>query len=223
MNSFGFNKFGKRAALITAVPCFLLILVLFVIGTSKTAEAAQVPSTISIESGVISSGETITVSIDLNIPTPNSLSAATLRFEFDPTVIRFDSCATNNTDFQLNLCNLSESDGVSPDVVSFSAISVFGIAGDINLGTITFTGTDVGTSPMTIVADTFEDGSGEAPLIMDGTIEVQSPTAITLSSISVKSSTTPSGIPALPLLLIAAGVNITIYFLIWRKGRGERR
>jgi hypothetical protein len=145
---------------------------------------AAVPSTITIGSGVTAGGDPITVPITIDVPPDNNLTAATLRIQYDPTTLTFDSCATNNDDFDFNLCNRSEGDGVPPDVVSFSAISVLGVNGTLELGTITFIGNNVGSSSLVIVAETYEDGSGEPPITVDGTVDVEEPTAVTMGQMS---------------------------------------
>jgi hypothetical protein len=145
---------------------------------------AAVPSTITIGSGVTAGGDPITVPITIDVPTDNNLTALTLHIQYDPTVLTFDSCAVNDDDFDFNLCNRSEGDGIPPDVVSFSAISAFGTNGILELGTITFIGNNVGSSSLVIVAETYEDGSGEPPITVDGTVDVEEPTAVTMGQMS---------------------------------------
>ncbi|MFZ0546726.1 MAG: LamG-like jellyroll fold domain-containing protein [Candidatus Promineifilaceae bacterium] len=170
-----------------------------------------VPSTITVGSGGVAPGESVTIPITVVVPVSNNLTAATLRFQYDPTVLTFDSCATNNSDFTLNICNQSDGDGTPPDVVSFSAIAVIGVNGTLNLGTITFTGNNLGTSDIVIVADTFEDGSGEAPVLNNGTVDVESPTAITLSQMSA--SAVSSGGNGMILFVLALMALLMILFL----------
>ena len=152
-----------------------------------------IPSTISINSGMVTSGEVFTASIDLDVPPSNSLTAVTIDIEYDPTVLGSSgACFANTANFTLNLCNRSDGDGQPPDVFSYTAINVTGVNGVINLGAIPFTAVNPGTSALNIVVRTFEDGSGELPSVVNGSVQVQEPTAtaVHLQSFSVPEFTT---------------------------------
>jgi hypothetical protein len=176
---------------------------------------AVVPSTISIGSGVTAVGVPITVPLTIDVPPTNNLMAATLRIQYDPTTLTFDSCATNNDDFDFNLCNRSEGDGNPPDVISFSAISAFGVNGTLQLGTITFSGNSSGASSLVIVAETYNDGSGEAPVTIDGTVEVEAPTAVTMGQMSAAAM--PTNHVSAVLLIFFLVLATTVVILLMRK------
>jgi hypothetical protein len=141
--------------------------------------------------------------------------AATIRIQYDPTTLIFDSCTTNNADFDFNLCNRSEGDGNPPDVISFSAISAFGVNGPLQLGTITFSGNSSGASSLVIVAETYDDGSGEAPVTIDGTVEVGGPTAVTMGQMSAAAM--PINHVSAVLLIFFLVLATTVVILLMRK------
>ncbi|MFZ0546704.1 MAG: cohesin domain-containing protein [Candidatus Promineifilaceae bacterium] len=184
----------------------------------KAPEAA-VPSTITVGSGVAAPGETVTVPITVVVPISNSLTAATLRFQYDPTILTFDSCATNNSDFDFNLCNRSEGDGVPPDVISFSAISAFGVNGTLQLGTITFVGNTEGTSSIVIVPETFQDGSGEAPVVNNGTVDVESPTAVTMGQLSATALSLNQGGTVILILALIMAAFALLLLQYWHRAK----
>jgi hypothetical protein len=185
--------------------------------TPGKAPEAALPSSITIGSGVTSAGISVTVPITIDVPPTNLLTAATIRIEFDPAVISFDGCTTNTAPFTLNICNLSDGDGVNPDVVSFSAISVLGTNGSFNLGTITFTGGSTGTSNLVILPETLDDGSGEAPVTIDGSIEVTGPTAVSMGQMSAAAiSIEQTGVM---LLLLCLALAVTAVALLRKTNR----
>jgi hypothetical protein len=177
-----------------------------------------VPATITIGSGVTASGDPLTVPITLDVPPGNNLTAVTLRIQYDPNVLMFDSCVVNNVDFDFNLCNRSEGDGVPPDIVSFSAISIFGVNGTLELGTITFVGSNVGSSSLVLVAETFEDGSGEAPIIVNGTIDVEEPTAVNMDQMSA-AVISEENISTVLLIFILVLASVVVIFLMRKTDR----
>lgn len=163
------------------------------------------PSTITISSSTVQPGESLSVSIDLAVPAPNSLTALTIDIQYDPTVLTSDGTCFANTapaNFTLNLCNRSDGDGVPPDVFSYSAINVTGVNGMINLGSIPFVASSTGASDLIIVVRTFNDGSGETPITINGSVTVQDPTAIGLSNLSAR--ITPSAGLMVLILLFSA-------------------
>ncbi|MFZ0545348.1 MAG: cohesin domain-containing protein, partial [Candidatus Promineifilaceae bacterium] len=186
-------------------------------GDGKAPEV-MVPSTIVIGSGMVAPGESVTVPITITVPAANSFTAATIRIQYDPTVLTFDSCSTNTSDFDFNLCNRSDGDGVPPDVVSYTAIAAFGVNGTLPFGTITFVGNQLGTSSLTIVVSTYEDGSGEPPVTMDGTMQVQDPTAVTASNLSAAGVSSKTAVMDLFILLLIATIFAGCYLLLRRKG-----
>jgi hypothetical protein len=182
----------------------------------KSPEAA-VPSTITIGSGTTPVGQPITVPITIDVLAPNLLTAVTIRIEFDPAVLSFDGCAANTIPFTLNICNLSDGDGVNPDVVSFSAISVLGTNGSLDLGTITFNGSSAGTSSLVIVPETLDDGSGETPITIDGSIDVEEPTAVSMGQMSAAVLSTEQ--TSVMLLLLCLALVVTAVTLLRKTNR----
>ena len=196
-------------SLVTAVPTFA--------AEPSSPSESMIPSTIAIGSGIIGSGEAVTVSLDLVMPAPNAVDALTIHIEYDPNVLGFDNCDRNGPGFITVLCNQSDGDGQAPDVVSFTAIAIPGVTGSVNLGTITFTGSSIGTSNLVIIPETFSDGSGETPSTTDGAIQVQGPTAVTMGQMSAAAASNQQSSPLLFLLALAAGTLITLFVIIRRK------
>jgi hypothetical protein len=187
-------------------------------GPGAAGPDAAVPSTITIGSGVTAGGDPITVPITIDVPPDNNLAALTLHIQYDPAVLTFDSCVVNDDDFDFNLCNRSEGDGVPPDVVSFSAISVLGVNGTLELGTITFIGNNGGNSSLVIVAETYEDGSGEAPITVDGTVDVEEPTAVTMGQMSAAAISIDHA-SAVPLIFFLVLATTGVILLMRKKDR----
>lgn len=131
----------------------------------------SVPSTVGIGSGEVEVGQLVTVPLTASVPIPNSLVALTIRVEYDPTVAGFLSCTPNNADFDANLCN-HVGDGEPPDSIIFAAVSTTGVNGELLIGTITFLGLTPGETALTLVVEVFEDGSGLAPLTVDGALTI---------------------------------------------------
>jgi hypothetical protein len=181
-----------------------------------------IPSTITINSGTVAVGEIFTASIDLDVPAANNLTAITIDVQYDPTVLASDgTCLVNTTDFTLNICNRSDGDGQPPDVFSYTALNVTGVNGVINLGKIPFTGLSAGTSDLTIVVRTFDDGSGESPNVVNGSVQVDEPTAIHLHNFSIAAAEKESGV-LMVLLAVLAGVSFISIFQLeeirkWRR------
>lgn len=163
-----------------------LLLLLMMLATSRSVlagqygmmvwgqDAPEAASTLIVGSDTVGIGEQISIPLSVSVPIENSLEALTVRVQYDPDVVGYANCVANTTDFDLNICNNDDSDGVPPDSVAFSAIAITGVNGVLLVGEITFTGESAGISELTIVVDAFQDGSGLPPSTMDGTLTVSS-------------------------------------------------
>jgi hypothetical protein len=170
----------------------LAFLLLFFLLPVVNIPAAQPPRVITgslIETGsaVIDQGQMTTIAITATVPTTASLNAFTIHIEFDPTILGYNACAVGGP--FTGPCNLSDGNGVPPDVVSFSAVNVTGVNGVLTLGTITFNGDSPGSSALHIVVSTWSDGNPDPPVTSDGQITVQSPATDTPTPTPTSTST----------------------------------
>ncbi|MFZ0545430.1 MAG: cohesin domain-containing protein [Candidatus Promineifilaceae bacterium] len=177
------------------------------------SQPSMAPSTIHIGSGEAAVGESLTIPVQVNVPDGNSLTAVTLDIAFDPAVVEFTDCEANSTDFSLSLCNLSEGDGNSPDIVSFTALAVVGVSGDLSLGNVTFTGLAEGITNLTLTARAFDDGSGVTPVMEHGTLTVGDGSLSSVTYISPDSAgTTADGLAYGPEDILVYDGSWSLYF-----------
>lgn len=145
------------------------------------------PITFSVGTDTVSQGNQVTVPLTADVPVGNLLMAATVHVEYDPTIVSFVDCAENNADFDANICNNDDDNGIPPDSVAFAVVSVNGVGGSVELGTITFVGLAQGITALTIEVNALEDLSGLEPIVDNGQITVTP--GVPRSTITVGSDT----------------------------------
>lgn len=144
-------------------------------GTLAVIGASPIPSVILAGSGTVAVGNEVTIPITISVPLTNVLAALTIHVAYDPALVDFAACSANTNTFDAAICNNDDDDGIFPDTVAFTALSVSGVNGELALGSIRFLGLLPGASALTIVVDVFEDGSGLSPVTIDGLVTVDSP------------------------------------------------
>jgi hypothetical protein len=120
---------------------------------SESESAIRPPARVSnihIESGSVAVGETKTLPVWVTVSDNYNLTAVTLDIAFDPTIVAFNDCVTNESTFDLTLCALQDGDGQPPNVVSVTALSVSGVNGELFLGEVAFTGLQQGITNLSL-------------------------------------------------------------------------
>ena len=135
--------------------------------------AGSRPAVLSVGSGRLEVGETVTIPVSAYIP-PNTtgLSALTVDITYDPAIVEYVGCQADETQFSLSLCNLSNGEAKESATVTFSALAVVGVTGDLSLGNITFTGRANGHSRLALSPRTLQYGSERPPHLSPGRLMV---------------------------------------------------
>lgn len=171
------NRFRALSALLVGL--LLLCLVPF---TSATAPAtiqgqsrgpdSPEAATLSIGSGNVEPGGSITVPLSTSLGTEN-LGAATIQIQYDPDVVNATNCVADPGGvLDTALCNENQ----AANQVAFTAISAAGVSGDVVLAEVTFqaVGTAGESSDLTLTASTFADPAGQPlnPTLQNGQIAI---------------------------------------------------
>ncbi|MCP4169043.1 MAG: M28 family peptidase [Chloroflexi bacterium] len=119
---------------------------------------------VRVGTGRIAEDGTVQIQVDmLDIP-GTGVGAATLDISYDPDILRATACAFDPLGrFDTGICHPSfENDGVAPDVVRISLISVSGRSGSLPLAEITFSAKTTLSvpSPLSLLIHEFADPEG---------------------------------------------------------------
>ncbi len=134
-------------------------------------------STIRINADSVGVGETVIVPVQVNVPAHSSLTAVTIDITYNPNLVAFDGCQTNDSAFDLSLCAVQENqEGDGKDgtlsTVSITALAVAGQNGQLLLAEVGFKGLVAGVTDLNLTVSAFEDGSGHQPRLIDGRLQV---------------------------------------------------
>ena len=116
--------------------------------------------TLTIGSGDVEPGDTITVPLTANLGS-ETLGAATIQVQYDPAVLDAISCTADPSGVSdLALCNVN----LAADRVGLTIIAAAGVSGDAVLAQITFqaVGPEGDSSALALTADPFSDPAGDA-------------------------------------------------------------
>lgn len=216
------HEIVRKCGVVSALGLTLLLILLLAPGLAAGAETEVFieglgPITFSVGSETVPEGDQVTVPLTADVPVGNLLLAATIRVEYDPTVVGFVACTENSADFDANICNNDDGDGTPPDSVAFAVVSVSGVDGTVELGTITFVGVAQGITGLTIEVVALEDLSGLQPILTNGQITVtpgvpRSTITVGSDTINVGDATTVPVNLSIPPTGALSLVNINIEF-----------
>lgn len=120
-----------------------------------------VSGTVAIGSASAAPGDTATVGLTSNVPSPG-LGAWTVDIDYDPTVVTVGTC----TPEQGGVCNPA----YTATSVRITGASAMGLEGDTSLGSIDFDCGDAeGSSALTLTVSVFADATAGAPADIDYT------------------------------------------------------
>ena len=117
----------------------------------------------------VSSSSTVNVPVSVNLGN-NQLGAATIQVRFDPHIVQVTACEVANA--LVGECHADNENGR----ISFNALSVYGVTGNITLAEITLQGSSSGTSLLDVGIQTFANPTGERMAVsdVDGEVNVTS-------------------------------------------------
>ena len=116
-----------------------LIIPTTTIYATSTDQAADGKALLTIDTVPIGTTDQVMIPVTTSL-SEGSLHATTVAVNYDPGLLRPIGCMENpEKDFSMALCNIQfDIDGVNPDTIRFTAVSVEGISGDATLVELNF-------------------------------------------------------------------------------------
>ena len=138
---------------------------------SPSPTATPAPAVLKVTGGTVGYGASINVPIDMESVPASGAGAITFEVQYDPSIVAPTACSTDPGGlFDFAQCNFSfDNDGVNPDSLRVTLVSISGIAGTERLAEITFDGIGApgNTSPLDVVVITFADPAGVPISVID--------------------------------------------------------